>query len=84
MLTTLLAMSMVARRRLGFSINVTINADLLSFFCFSSSSCLGLREKNAISDPDTMADMISKTSIDKSPIAASVLNVLNNVSITDK
>ena len=64
---------MVANKRFGLSSKVSNRSLILLFSVVNDLICDGLREKNAISDPEIKADKRIRTSI------ATKLNSIGNV-----
>ena len=70
----------MANNRLGLSSKAIIRRSFLPFLFCSSFNWVGVNEKNAISEPDIMAEKNSNNSSTPRLIIASMLKELKNVS----
>jgi len=75
----LFAIKIVANKRFGRSSNESVRFESAVFFLRSESISFVFKEKKAISEPETMAEVISSITIIATPIIASGVSSLKKV-----
>ena len=73
-LTKLLAINMMANKFFGLSNKPTAICEVLSVSFPNSSKSVGVKEKNATSDPEIIADINNSTISIKDPTISGIIN----------